>query len=131
LPMVRGVKPSEICFITVGTSELAGRKGTIVVVTQSHRRRTLKNLARETHVDQLRRSVELIENATRHRRTSRLNVRESATTTPDGGHSTMTLLLVLAGLCGLSVGACFGAVLMAIFVVPKFEPSRARGREFT
>jgi hypothetical protein len=33
----------------------------------------------------------------------------------------MTLLLVLTGLCGLSVGACLGTVLMAIFVMPKFD----------
>jgi hypothetical protein len=33
----------------------------------------------------------------------------------------MTLLLVLTGLCGLSVGACFGTALMAIFVMPKFD----------
>jgi Ca2+/Na+ antiporter len=33
----------------------------------------------------------------------------------------MMLLLVLTGLCGLSVGACFGAVLMAILVMPKFD----------
>jgi hypothetical protein len=33
----------------------------------------------------------------------------------------MMLLLVATGLCGLSVGACFGAVLMAVFVMPKFD----------
>jgi hypothetical protein len=33
----------------------------------------------------------------------------------------MTQLLILRGLCDLSAGACFGAVLMAIFVLPKFD----------
>ena len=49
LRMVRGAEQSEACFVVVGTNELAGRKGSIVLVPRSHRNRMLKDLARETH----------------------------------------------------------------------------------
>jgi len=49
LRMVRGAELSEACFVVVGTNELAGRKGSIVLVLRSHRNRRLKDLARETH----------------------------------------------------------------------------------